>query len=126
MSRSRHLAAIFGLCLTVVVIPALGADYTFDGVYNGKRSLTKGRVGPDCPAEDDVSVTIHGETLSFTNSVLKKFMIGFDPHKDGSFREIYADEGGATVNIVGRINGDVLDADVTNPPCEQHWHLKKE
>ena len=83
-------------------------------------------MAPDCPAEEDVSVTIHGETLSFTNSALKKFVIGFDPHQDGSFHEIYTDAGGRTVNIVGRVGGDVIDADVTNPPCEQHWHLKKE
>ena len=53
-------------------------------------------------------------------------MIGFDPHQDGSFHEIYTDEGGTTVDIVGRIIGDVLEAEATNPPCEQQWHLKKE
>ena len=126
MSRSRRLAAAFGLCVAAAGTPALGADHTFDGVYTGKRSLTKGAVGPNCPAEEDVSVTIHGETLSFTNSALRKFVIGFDPHQDGSFHEIYTDEGGATVNIVGHLAGDVLEADVTNSPCEQHWHLKKE
>ena len=88
LSRSRRLAAALGLCLAVAVIPALGAEHTFDGVYTGKRSLTKGTVGPNCPAEENVSITIHGETLSFTNSALKKFVIGFDPHKDGSFDEI--------------------------------------
>ena len=126
MSCSRRLAAALGLCVAVAVIPALSAEHTFDGVYIGKRSLTKGTVGPNCPAEEDVSVTIHGETLSFTNSVLRNFVIGVDPHPDGSFHEIYIDEGGATVNIVGHITGNVLEADATNPPCEQHWHLKKE
>jgi hypothetical protein len=29
------------------------------------------------------------------------------------------------VSMQGRITGDVLDADVSNPPCEHHWHLKK-
>ena len=126
MSCLPRLAAALGLCLTIIAgIPALGAEHKFDGVYIGKRSLTKGTVGPNCPAEEDVSVTIHGETLSFTNSVLRKFVIGFDPHQDGSFHEIYTDEGGATINIVGDITGNVLEADVTNPPCEQHWHLKK-
>jgi hypothetical protein len=55
----------------------------FDGDYSGKRVLTKGSAGPDCPAEDDVSVTIHGGTLTFTNSALKKFTQPFYPGPDG-------------------------------------------
>jgi hypothetical protein len=65
--------------------PALGAEHTFDGDYSGKRVLTKGSVGPDCPAEDDVSVNIHGIAMTFTNSALKKFVIGFFVRQDGSF-----------------------------------------
>jgi hypothetical protein len=30
------------------------------------------------------------------------------------------------VHLVGRIIGDVIEADVNNPPCEYHWHLKKQ
>ena len=113
-------------CL-VVAGPALGAGDTFDGVYNGKRVLTKGLVGPECPATDDVSVTIHGETLTFTNSALRNFLIDFAPDQGGSFHQIYTDAGGATVDIQGRIDGGVLDADVTNTSggCEHHWHLKR-
>jgi hypothetical protein len=33
---------------------------------------------------------------------------------------------GQVVIYNGRIIGDVIDADTTNPPCEYHWHLKKE
>jgi len=51
--------------------PALGAEHKFDGDYSGKRMLTKGSADPNCPAEDDVSVTIHGETLKFTDGALK-------------------------------------------------------
>ena len=125
MSRSRGLAATLGLCLAVAVIPALGAEHTFDGVYSGKRALIKGS-DPYCPAEDDVSVTVHGETLTFTNSALKKFVIGFFVRQDGSFDEIHTDVDGDTVHVVGRIIGDVIEADVNNPPCEYHWRLKKE
>ena len=75
MSRSHGLATTLGLCLAVAAIPAQGAEHKFDGVYSGKRVLTKG----SCAALDDVSVTVHGETLTFTNSALKKFVIGFDP-----------------------------------------------
>jgi hypothetical protein len=75
-----------------------------------------------------VSVTINGATLTFTNSALKKFTLSFYPTQDGSFAQIY--EGGDTVNIRGRVNGDVIEADVTdysaNPPCEYHCHLKKQ
>ena len=53
------------------VIPALGAEHTFDGVYSGKRVLIEGS-DPYCPAEDDISVIIHGEMLSFTDSALEK------------------------------------------------------
>jgi hypothetical protein len=87
--------------------------------------LTKGS-GPNCPAEDDVSVTIYGETLSFTNSALGNFAMGFNPRQDGSFHSTYTGEGDATVDIRGRVIGDVIEADVTNPPCEHHWNLKKE
>jgi len=130
MTRSRRLAAALGLCLAVAGSPALRAEPMFDGVYTVKRSLTEGRAGPTCPAEEDVSVTIHGKTMSFTDSALKKFAIGFYPSQDGSFGETYQGEGGDTVNIRGRIIGDDIEADVTDyatdPPCEHHWHLKKE
>jgi hypothetical protein len=128
MSRSRRLVAALGLCLAVAGIPALAAEHTFDGVYTGKRTLVKGTAGPLCPADDDVSVTIQGETLTFTNSALKKFAMSFYPGPDGSFGETY--QGSDTVNIRGRIIGDVIEAEVTDygsdPPCEHHWQLKKE
>ena len=122
MSRSHGLATTLGLCLAVAAIPAQGAEHKFDGVYSGKRVLTKG----SCAALDDVSVTVHGETLTFTNSALKKFVIGFFVRQDGSFVEIHTDVDGDTVHVVGRIIGDVIEADVNNPPCEYHWRLKKE
>jgi hypothetical protein len=126
---SRCLAAASGLYLAVAGISALAAEHNFDGVYTGKRLLTKGSAGPECPAKDDVSVTIHGETLTFTNSALKKYTMPFDPGPDGSFGQIHGDMGGDTVDYHGRIVGDIIDADVTNygtdPPCEYHWHLKK-
>ena len=71
MSRSRRPVAALGLCLAVAVIPALGAEHAFDGVYSGKRVLTKGS-DPSCPAVDDVSVSIHSETLTFTNGALRQ------------------------------------------------------
>ena len=113
------------ICL--VAGPALSAEpeHKFDGVYTGKRSLTKGTASLECPAEDNVSGTIHGETLTFTNSALKKYTMPFDPGSDGSFGETHTDEGGAAVHYHGRIMGDVMDANVENPPCEYHWHLKK-
>jgi hypothetical protein len=103
---------------------ALGAESPFDGVYTGKRSPMKGPV-PPCAAEEDVSVTIDGETLTFTNSKLRSFGLGFHPHQDGSFSEIYQDSGGDTVLIEGRIVDAILDADVSDRSCGHHWHLKK-
>jgi hypothetical protein len=104
--------------------PAL-AENTFDGVYTGQRLLTKG--SPPCPVKDDVSVTIEGGALTFANSELQKFAMGFDPHPDGSFSQMYNDVGGADVVIRGHITGDTIEADVTNyaTRCEHHWHLTK-
>jgi hypothetical protein len=86
--------------------------------------------GSTCPAKENVSINIHGQTLTFTNSALKKFAITCNPSQDGSFGETYVDEGGDTVEIQGRVIGNVIDADVTNygtdPPCGHHWHLRKE
>jgi len=69
MSCSRRLVAALGLCLAVAVIPALGAEHAFDGVYSGKRVLTEGS-DPMCPAQEDVSVAILGATLTFTDNAL--------------------------------------------------------
>src|SRR6516164_7006495 len=118
-SRSKRrlmLSLIFGtFCL--VAGPALSTEpeHKYDGVYTGKRSLTKGTASTTCPAEDDVSVTIHGETLTFTNSALKKYTMPFDPGPDGSFGQTHTDEGGGIVHYRGRITGDVIEADVENP-----------
>jgi hypothetical protein len=114
-----------GLYLAVAGSPALGAEHKFDGVYSGQRVLTKGS-NSLCKAEDDVSVTIRGETLTFTNSAFKKSVIGFFPRQDGSFDEIHTDIDGGSVHFVGQVSGDVIEGDVDNPPCEYHWHLKKQ
>jgi len=120
------VSAIWGIIGLAVAGPVLCAEHAFDGDYSGKRVLKKGSAGPDCPAEDDVFVTIHGETLTFTNSALKRYTMPFDPGPDGSFGQTHTDEGGAIVHYHGHIIGDVIEADVTNPPCEYHWDLKKQ
>ena len=122
----RRLTSALGLCLAVAVSPALGAEHKYDGVYTGNKLLIKGS-GPKCSIEQDVSVTIRDQTLTFTDPNFPKFVfLEFYPRQDGSFDLVYVDAGGATVNIRGHVNGDIIDADVNNPPCEHHWHLKKE
>jgi hypothetical protein len=123
--RSRRIATALGLCLAVAGIPALGVEHKFDGVYTGSKLLTKGS-SPSCSVEQNVSVTIHSEILTFTDSNLRNFSLNFYPRQDGSFGDIYVDAGGASVNIRDRVIGDVIEANVTDPPCEYHWHLKKE
>ena len=126
MSRLRRLAAVAsGLSLAVAGISAPATENRFDGVYSGKRVLTKSAVSVECPAGDNVSLTIHGDTVTFIDRELEKFIQPFDPGEDGSFGETSNAEGGITVHYHGRIVGDVLDADVSNPPCEYHWHMKK-
>ena len=118
------LPILLVLCLAVAG-PALGAENRFDGVYTGKTTLTKGS-NPPCIAYDDVIITIHGKTLKFTNNKLKNFVISFYPRKDGSFRQSHIyNKQGSFVNIKGYVTGYLIEADVTNPPCEHHWHLTK-
>src|SRR6516225_8222403 len=110
---SRWLASALGLCLAVAGGPALGAEHTFDGTYSGQRVLTKG----SCAAADDVSVIIQGETLTFTNSALKKSVMGFFVRQDGSFDQIDTDVDGDRVHIVGRITGQTI----AGKPGTPHW-----
>ena len=72
---------IAGICGLAAAASALGAD-TFDGVYTGKRVLTKA-LSLNCEPSDDVSVTIQGGAVTFTNSVLRDFSIAFNPHQTG-------------------------------------------
>jgi hypothetical protein len=119
---------VSGLCVMIglaITEPVLSAGNTFDGVYAGKRVLTK---GPNraCPTEDDVSVTIKGSALQVTTSRLRAHPMGFNAHPDGSFGQISSGgPGGYLVFIRGRIRGDVLDADVADRNCEHHWHLTR-
>jgi hypothetical protein len=124
----EHGLAVSGICGVMCLVAglALAAEHTLDGTYTGKRVLTKGSASPACPAEEDVSVTVHGETLRFANGVLKGVTQAFYPSPDGSFGQTYNDAGGAVVHYHGRIVGDAIEADVDEPPCEYHWHLKKE
>jgi len=112
--------------LALVVRPALSAEpeNKYDGVYTGTRTLTKG-TAPHCPAEENVSVTIHGETLTFTHSTLKNYIMPFYPDQNGSFGQTHMDADGATGSYRGHIVGGVIEADAKNPNCEYHWHLTK-
>ena len=122
--RGRALPVICGIALLGLATPPATLAGSFDGIYTGKRVLTKGD-NPPCPAQDDVSATIQDGAVTFTNSALKNFGIGFDVQPDGSFNEIDTEMGGAVVIIHGRIVGNTLDADVINGPCQYRWHLQK-
>ena len=78
-----------------------------------------------CPGEEDVSVNVHGKTLTFTNSQFHDYVAHFSPKPDGSFGGIYRGSGRPVI-IKARIVGNTLDADVSSPPCKDHWHLKKQ
>ena len=124
--RRLMLSLIFGM-ICLVAGPALSAkpEHKYDGVYTGKRSLTKGTLSTTCPAEDDISVTITGETMKITTRE-KKYIMPFYPRPDGTFGQIPMSNGGSGfLHYHGRILGDVMDGDTENPPCEYHWHLKR-
>jgi hypothetical protein len=125
--RYKQHLLVLGICgLTGLAVaePALSDENAFDGAYTGRRVLTKGQT-PECVPSEDVSVAIQNNVLTFSDRALRNFSIGFDPHPDGSFGLISTAISGGSVLIQGRIVGNVLDADVTNGPCEHHWHLTK-
>jgi hypothetical protein len=101
-----------------------GVSETFDGSYAGERLLTQGDPS-SCVNKDAVSVTIHGGTLTFTDSAAKNYTIGISLRSDGSFVQLSSSIGGAVVDIRGRITSGVLDSDVTSAHCVHHWHLEK-
>ena len=111
------------ICLAVAE-PVLSDENAFDGAYTGSRVLTKGS-SQLCVRSEGVSVTIRGGALTFSDSVMRDFSIGFDPRRDGSFGLISTAIGGASVFVEGRVVGGVVEADVTDGPCEHHWHLTK-
>src|SRR6516162_9565860 len=74
ISRWCRLAAASRLCFAVAGISALGAEHKYDGVYTGNKLLTKGS-GPMCSVDEDVSVTIHSQTLTFTDPNFRKFVV---------------------------------------------------
>lgn len=121
----RALLVISGtLCLATG--SSLGAEAPYDGAYVGKRVWMEGP-RQSCPAEDDVTVTIKGSILRFTNSALQDFDITLEPGSDGSFAQTSV-RGGATVSIRGRITAGTIDADIVNfaNRCKHHWHLTKQ
>ena len=123
----RLMLSLISAMICLVAGSALSAEpeHKYDGVYTGRRSLTKGTASPTCPAEDDVSVTITGKTLTFTDSTLKNYFMPFFPGPDGSFGESHTDQGGGVYHHHGRIIGDGTDVDTDNPDCQHHWHLKR-
>jgi hypothetical protein len=92
LERRRLLSMMCGMICLAVAGSALGAENTFDGVYTGRRVLTKSS-GSGCLATEDVSVTIDGEVVTITSGRSRDLALGFDPHPDGSFRELYVDSG---------------------------------
>lgn len=126
----NHLVkAICAMFCLAVAGPALRAENTFDGAYTGKRvrvQASDSKCTTSDPVEDNVSITIKGEELTFSNSKLTNYAMGFNPHPDGSFSDVHVEVGGSFVEIQGHIAGEVFDADVTDGSCGYHWHLTKE
>jgi hypothetical protein len=124
ISRYGLALAVAGWIVLLAAPSVVLAD-PFDGTYAGKRVAAKGD-DPSCPTADNVSVTIKGGTLTFTDSNAKDYAISFDPRPDGSFRKLSADVGGTVVDIRGRVSGSTLDADVTSAHCQHHWSLERQ
>lgn len=117
------LLVLCGMICIAVSAPSYGAENTFDGVYTGKKVRQEGP--PDsCVAEDDVSVTIAGEILTFTDSTTKNLKIDFHPKRDGSFMKAYDALSDKYLAVQGKITGDVLDAGVFNMYTKCGFHLR--
>src|SRR5215471_17771211 len=117
--RRRLMLLLILAMICFLAGPALSAEpeHKYDGVYTGKRSLTKGTASTTCPAEDNVSVTITGETMKITINK-HKYIMSFYPKPDGSFGQIPMSSGSGFVHYHGRILGNVMDGDTEkNPPC---------
>ena len=124
--RRLMLSLIFGMiCLLAGPALSAGPEHKYDGVYTGKKSLKKGTASANCPAEYDVSVTIIGETLKFTDNNVKDYTMSFHPGPNGSFGATHTGAGGSYFHYRGRIIGDDIDVDTDNRNCNYHWHLKK-
>jgi hypothetical protein len=76
------VSALCGLLLVAVAEPAVTAAVTFDGSYTSKRVLMKSS-SPQCVPSEDVSVTIDGNALTFTDGALSNFGIGFSLCRTG-------------------------------------------
>ena len=123
MHRRRHTLPLIA-CIALVV-PAFGAETSYDGTYTGERVLTKGDPAV-CIAKDPVSVVVHGEMLTFSNSKAKDYTITFAPRTDGSFGQLSANISGLVVHLEGQFGAGVLDSDVSSAACKHHWHLEKQ
>jgi hypothetical protein len=123
MSSRRHMLSL--LAYIALLVPAVGAENSFDGTYTGERVVTEGDPAA-CVAKDAVSIVIHGDRLTFTNNTVKGYAIGFSPRTDGSFDELSGDIGGDVVVIRGRVGAHILDSDVISAHCTHHWHLEKQ
>jgi hypothetical protein len=99
-----HRRALPLIACMALAVPALGAETSFDGTYAGERVLTKGDPA-SCVAKDTVSIVIHGDELTFTNSRVKNYTISLSPRADGSFDDLSTDISGVVVAIRGRVGG---------------------
>ena len=123
MPRSRHALPLIA-CMALAT-PAFGAENSYDGTYTGERVLTKGDPAA-CMAKDPVTIVIHGNQLTFTNSRAKDYTMSFTPEADGTFEQLSANIGGDVVSIKGHVGAGVLDSDVSSEHCTHHWHLEKQ
>jgi hypothetical protein len=112
---AMHLA-VCSEAVIGIAAPVVRAGASYDGEYTRKRVLTKGPAD-DCPADENVSVTINGDVLTFINSQLQNYAIGFYPKADGTFTITHVDADGNSSEIKGRVDGGVIAADVDTPPA---------
>jgi hypothetical protein len=124
MPRSRTMLPVMA-CIIIAGL-TLGASNSYDGTYAGKRSLTDGNT-PFCAGQENVTVTITGSTLKFTNSEWRDMPMRFNPRPNGAFGGSFEDPGGHVVDVSGEATGTAIDADVLNygNGCGHHWHLEK-
>jgi hypothetical protein len=105
MFKSRHALSV--LACMVIAGSAFGSDNSYNGVYLGNRTLTKGDA-PLCGSQEIATVAVSGNTLKFTDSEYRNLMLRFDPAPDGSFITAYKGAHGAVVDVWGMATGKAL------------------
>jgi hypothetical protein len=97
------LLVVSSVACLAIATPAVEAGDSFDGNYTGKRILTN-VPADDCPAEENVSVTINGNVLTFADSALQITPLAFTLSRTGHSTSESLDGFALSLDIQSRLS----------------------